>query len=86
MGTIKPSALPVDMIVRGESTLALNTRSFLALRRAGIDPSNITFRNVTGSPTFERILSERLMRNGLTNAGTDVLRITGAGPRSSSLR
>ena len=85
-GAIKRSELPVDVIVRGENALALNTRSLLALRRGGIDPGDFTFRNVTGNPTFERILTERLTRNGLTDAGTDALRITGAGPGASSLR
>ncbi|PKM41627.1 MAG: hypothetical protein CVV05_20415 [Gammaproteobacteria bacterium HGW-Gammaproteobacteria-1] len=50
-GLIKPSDLPVDVIVRNGETLALNSRSLLALRRAGIDQSEIVFRNVTGNPT-----------------------------------
>ncbi|MDZ4115910.1 MAG: RHS repeat-associated core domain-containing protein, partial [Xanthomonadaceae bacterium] len=83
-GVIKPSDLPVDVIVRNGETLALNSRSLLALRRAGIDQSEIVFRNVTGNPTFERILTERLARNGL-DGGTDVIRVTGLGSNASNL-
>lgn len=85
-GAISPSQLPVDIIVRNGQTLALNTRSLVTLRRAGLQPNQITFRNVTGNPTFENILTQRLSNNGLSNAGTDVLRITGAGvPRTSNV-
>jgi hypothetical protein len=37
-GNISPNQLPVDVIQRGENLLGLNTRSMLALRRAGISP------------------------------------------------
>jgi hypothetical protein len=40
----------------------------------------------TGQAESERILSERLARNGLTDAGTETLRITGAGRTASSLK
>ena len=57
----------------------------LALRQAGISPSQWVIDNVTGSPAMERLLSERLARNGLLD-GVDVLRITGAGAGASTLR
>lgn len=79
-GNISPSALPVDVISRGDNVLGLNTRSMLALRRAGISPSDWTMVGRTGQDAFEQLVDERLARNGLTNAGTEVLRITGAGP------
>ena len=85
-GAIKPSQVPVDVIVRGGNQLALNTRSLLALRRGGIKPNAIHFRNVTGHRGSERGLTRRLKRNKLTNAGTELVRITGAGPNASSLR
>lgn len=56
----------------------------LALRRGGIDPSDWSLNDVTGLPGMERLLTERLLRNQLTR-GTDVLRITGAGPNASNL-
>ena len=57
----------------------------LALRRAGVPVSDWVMNDVTGNAAMERLLSERLARNEL-DAGTDVLRITGAGPSASSLR
>ncbi|MGE0791088.1 MAG: DUF4150 domain-containing protein [Sandaracinaceae bacterium] len=85
-GTISPSQLPLDVVVRNGQPLSLNTRSLLALQRAGIDPSRYVIRNVTGNQFFERLLTERLGRNGLTALGTRTLRITGMGRGISSLR
>jgi hypothetical protein len=75
----------VDVIVRNGETFGLNTRSMLALRRGGIDPADWMLNDVPGVAGMERLLTERLLRNQLTR-GTDVLRITGAGPNASSLR
>jgi RHS repeat-associated protein len=86
-GTIKPSELPLEVIVRGETTLSMNTRSLVALRRAGVDPRQFVTRDLTGNAAAEAALTQRLMNNGLTNAGTDVIRITGSGvPRTSNIR
>jgi hypothetical protein len=85
-GTISPSQLPIDIIVRNGQRLALNTRSALTLRRAGVPTSRWVTRDVTGNPMFERILNERLARNALEDAGTDVIRITGVGGSGSSLQ
>lgn len=84
-GSISPADLPVDVISRDGNLLGLNTRSMLALRRAGISPSDWTMVDRTGQDAFEQLLEERLARNGLTNAGTDALRITGAGQWASWL-
>jgi hypothetical protein len=84
-GSISAHDLPVDVIQRGQNLLGLNTRSMLALRRAGITPENWTIVNRTGQEAFEQLLDARLARNGLTDAGTDLLRITGAGPGASWL-
>ena len=78
------SQLPVDVVVLGGQTLAINTRSTLALTRAGVPTSQWTIVNRTGDAFFENVLTERLARNGLTDLGTDVLRITGAGPNASA--
>ena len=85
-GAVKPSELPVDIISRGGNKLILNTRSALALIRGGVSPAEWVVNDVTGNPFFEQILSERLAGNSLTGAGTEVLRITGAGRSASSLR
>lgn len=84
-GKIGAADLPIDVIVRNGETIGLNTRSMLALRRGGIDPADWLLNDVTGVPGMERLLTERLLRNQLTG-GTDVLRITGAGPNASNLR
>jgi hypothetical protein len=84
-GDATAADLPVDVIVRNGETIGLNTRSMLALRRAGIPVNDWVINDVTGNPAMERLLTERLARNG-TNGGTGLLRITGAGPNASSLR
>lgn len=58
----------------------------LALRRAGVPAARWTLVDRTGQAEFEQILTERLASNGLTDAGTDTLRITGAGRGASSLK
>jgi hypothetical protein len=52
---------------------------------AGVDSSQWVLNDVTGDAFLERVLTERLAGNGLTDAGTDVLRITGAGKWASWL-
>src|SRR5262249_16099602 len=84
-GDITPKDLPVDVIERGGNLLGLNTRSMLALRRAGISPGDWAMGNRAGTDAFEHLLYERVARNRVTNAGTDVLRMTGAGPGASWL-
>jgi len=70
--------------VRNGETLALNTRSSLALWRGGIDPADWVLNDVTGNPLMEQILTERLLRNQI-DGGVDVLRITGAGSNASNI-
>jgi hypothetical protein len=63
----------------------VNTRSSLALIRGGVSPADWVTNDVTGDPFFEQVLTEHLAYNRLTDAGTDVLRITGAGKWASWL-
>jgi len=84
-GAIKAGELPIDVITRGGNALAMNTRSTLALMRGGVDSSQWVLNDVTGDTFLERVLTQRLAGNGLTDAGTDVLRITGAGKWASWL-
>lgn len=44
--------------------------------RGGIDPADWVLNDVTGDAFLENVLTQRLAANGLTDAGTDVLRIT----------
>jgi hypothetical protein len=57
----------------------MNTRSSLALLRAGVSVADWVTNDMTGDPFLEQMLTERLANNGLTDVGTEVLRITGAG-------
>ncbi len=84
-GAISPGQLPLDVIVRDGNVLSMNTRSTLALMRGGVSPSNWSLVNQTGNAFFESLLNARLGANGLTSAGTDVLRITGGGAGFSVL-
>jgi hypothetical protein len=63
----------------------MNTRSSLALLRGGVNPADWVTNDASGDPYFEQVLDQRLASNGLTDEGTDVLRITGAGQRASWL-
>jgi len=84
-GAMKPGALPVEVIQRGGNTLIVNTRSALALMRGGIARSDWAISDLTGNAAIEAKITERLAYNGLTDEGTDVLRITGAGQWASWL-
>lgn len=85
-GALKTSDVPVEYIMRDGNKLLLNTRSSLALKRAGIPESNWVMVNKTGDSFLEQMLTQRLMKNGLTNAGTETLRITGSGRFMSNLK
>jgi hypothetical protein len=61
-GIIAPSQLPIQVIERGGGLYTLNNRSLMALRFAGVAPTII--RNVTGNPTFEAQLTQRLLEIG----------------------
>jgi RHS repeat-associated protein len=85
-GFISPSALPVQYIVRGGTRLIVNTRSSLALMRAGVPESAWVLIDMTGDLEVESAITKRLAYNGLTDGGTDVLRITGLGQTASNLQ
>ncbi|MBK8997997.1 MAG: RHS repeat-associated core domain-containing protein [Myxococcales bacterium] len=83
-GSVSASDVPVGYVTTGEGTnLIVNTRSSLALRRAGIPQSewNLVDQTATELPKIQ----ERLIRNQLTPEGTRTLRITGMGKNASSL-
>jgi hypothetical protein len=82
-GTISPSDLPINVLDRGAGLLGFDTRSMLALREANVPLSEWTLIDQTGNETFEGALSDRLIANGLTSAGTDTIRITGGSPWAS---
>jgi hypothetical protein len=85
-GVLKPGNVPVEYIERDGVKLIVNTRSSLALRRAGIPESEWNLVNKTGDAVTEANIAKRLARNELTEEGIDVIRITGTGRDASSLK
>ena len=85
-GALSPSQVPVRIIEREGTRLIVNTRSSLALTRAGIPQRLWNLINSTGDRDIEKAITKRLLRNGLTSKGTDALRITGLGKQASCLR
>jgi hypothetical protein len=86
-GALSPSGVPINMVEGADGIkLLVNTRSALALRRAGIAQESWTIIDLSANQTVRRMIQERLVNNGLTNQGTDVLRITGLGKTASNLK
>lgn len=83
-GTISAADVPVRYVTIDGNHLIADTRSALALRRAGIPQSSWTLIDATATETAA--IEARLIKNGLTAEGTDVLRITGAGQGTSTWR
>lgn len=77
-GGIKPSQLPVDYVVSTDGTkLILNTRTSVALDRAGVPKSEWYGTNQTGMPvpkmpgtTFDDLAADQLANNKLPSTGT----------------
>lgn len=66
-GTMKSNALPIDYIVRNNEVYILNTRSSVALTKAGIDRSKWNWVDRTGKADFEKRLNNQLQgSNGHT--------------------
>lgn len=84
-GALKTIDIPVEYIERDGVKLIVNTRSSLALKRAGIPESEWNLINKTGDPLTEATITKRLAKNKLTEEGSDVLRITGSDKTVSNL-
>lgn len=76
-GTMAPSELPVDYIVRDGNVLILNTRTSHALQNAGIPRARWTAVDRTGDGEYEKRLTDQLRRNKLTSEGTPTARESG---------
>jgi YD repeat-containing protein len=76
-GAISPNSLPVEYVIRNGEAVALNNRSLLALRRAGVEPT--VTRNMTGNSAAEALLDSHL-RGGVPS---EVIRVRG-GPAGTS--
>ena len=76
-GRIAPDQLPIECIGRHGERIALNNRSLLALRRAGLAPTRLIDR--TGVPQFEQLLDAHLAGG----QPSDCLRVRGGPPGTS---
>jgi RHS repeat-associated protein len=83
-GVIRADQVPVRYVEIEGQNLIVNTRSSLALKRAGVPESqwNLIDTTATDAPKIHG----RLNRNGLTAEGTQTIRITGNGSGASNLR
>jgi len=77
-GAISPNTLPIDYVIRNGQAVALNNRSLLALKRAGMEPT--VTRNLTGNEAAEALLNSHLQGG----APSMEIRVRG-GPTEASL-
>ena len=68
-GTLSPSQIKLDYVVREGNKLILNTRKSQSLIRTGVPRSAWVGVNRTGQFLYEGLLTGQLTRNGLTSAG-----------------
>jgi hypothetical protein len=78
-GAIHADELPIQYIARNGQNVALNNRSLLALRRAGVEPTRLI--DMTGNAELERRLTGRLAEMG--GSASDVTRVRGGAPNAS---
>lgn len=78
-GQNSPDQLPIEFIVRGGRRIALNNRSLLTLRRAGLEPTKLVDR--TGISRFEQLLDAHLRGA----SPSDVIRVRGGPPGTSHI-
>ena len=76
-GVISSEALPIEVIIRNGQKITLNNRSFLALRRAKLEPKIIIDR--TGISKYEEVLDFHLQGS----SPSDVIRVRGGPPGTS---
>jgi RHS repeat-associated protein len=61
-GAISPNRLPIQVVTRNGVKYAMNNRSLMALRQAGMSPTRLI--DVTGNTFFEQQLTTRLAEMG----------------------
>jgi hypothetical protein len=80
---VAASDVPVSYVDLDGYKLIVNTRSSLALTRAGGPQGGWTLIDATATDAAS--IQDRLLHNGLTPEGTLTIRITGAGSGASNL-
>ncbi len=81
---IPASSVPIKIVVNSGTALIVNTRSALALLRAGVPQSSWNIIDATAEEGAA--IGDRLLKNGLGPEGTDVITITGLGQNASNLQ
>jgi RHS repeat-associated protein len=76
---IAPESVEVNYVVRNGNALIENNRSSAALIRAGVPPERWNLINRTGDLEVEQRVTTHLSDAGLSEEGTDFLRIRGTG-------
>jgi filamentous haemagglutinin family outer membrane protein len=74
---VSVSDLPVEYINRDGNVLIQNTRTSQALTVAGVPRNQWHVTDNTGSPLYEKLLDEQLLRNKLTSEGISTVRRSG---------
>lgn len=69
-GAVKPNTIPVHYIIRNGRAVILNTRTSVALEKAGVPRSRWKAVDVTGDELFEGLLNDQLKLNGLGERGS----------------
>ena len=80
-GAISPADVPIQFVARDGQRIAINNRSLLAFRRAGIEPTHTI--DMTGAAWAEARISQRLAEMG--GSPSSVIRVRGAGTSASYL-
>jgi RHS repeat-associated protein len=81
-GAIRPSEIPVRFIVEKGQRIAVDNRSLLALRRAGLEPTKLI--DVTSNPALRAQTLKRVQEQ-LGGTARDVIRVRGAGRNASRI-
>ncbi|HVN70148.1 MAG TPA: RHS repeat-associated core domain-containing protein [Candidatus Binatia bacterium] len=85
-GTMSPSDLPITTVTTEGSQLIVNTRSVIALMQAGIPQAEWAFIDATDDENVVANIANRLLSNGLSSSGTNVVRIRGLAPNENALQ
>ncbi len=76
-GVIDAEEVPVIFVVKNGTALIYNTRTAVALKRAGIPRQRWLAINKTGDPDFDLLVADQLRRNDLSSQGIETVLLRG---------
>jgi RHS repeat-associated protein len=85
-GKMSSAQVPVIFVERDNARLLFNTRSSVALKRAGIPEEQWTLVDKTGDAEIEYEMNKRLTRNGLDDDGIEQVRLGDKSPNPAAER